>query len=189
MQIHLDHQQSEPLVWQEVLDLRPQDIDPVTLLDVSEVRCSGRLDLADPGFRLQMEITYEQTLSCIRCLSETRAPVRTETELMILPGSDAPDAAASERELLADELSVLYVAGETLETEALVVDQMIFEIPMKPLCRPECLGLCPNCGADRNSGPNCCDAGASKDSRWAELASLRDQLQNESRQTQGKNDG
>jgi len=44
------------------------------------------------------------------------------------------------------------------------------EIPLKPLCRPECKGLCPTCGADRNVAP--CDCREEGDERLAKLKSL-----------------
>jgi uncharacterized protein len=43
---------------------------------------------------------------------------------------------------------------------------------MQPLCRPDCRGLCPNCGQDWNRGDCACDKGTT-DSRWAALAALR----------------
>ena len=52
---------------------------------------------------------------------------------------------------------------------------MQLDVPMRPLCREECAGLCPTCGATSNEGD--CGCGAeTEDPRWAGLAALRDRL-------------
>jgi uncharacterized protein len=80
-----------------------------------------------------------------------------------------------EVELEKDELGVLLVDGEHLDTEPLIAEQILLELPMKPLCTPECRGLCPRCGADRNLEPECCEEPAG-DERWEALGALRDRL-------------
>jgi len=44
-------------------------------------------------------------------------------------------------------------------------------MPGKPLCRPDCAGLCPNCGANLNEGPCACQA--PDEERWRALAALK----------------
>lgn len=88
-------------------------------------------------------------------------------------GGAAPTDA--EVELEKDELGVLVVEGEHLDTEPLIAEQLLLEVPMKPLCAPECRGLCPRCGADRNLTPDCCSEPAG-DERWEPLSALRDRL-------------
>jgi uncharacterized protein len=47
----------------------------------------------------------------------------------------------------------------------------VLELPMAPLCRDDCAGLCPQCGANRNEGD--CGCVAPRDPRWANLDVLR----------------
>jgi uncharacterized protein len=70
------------------------------------------------------------------------------------------------------------VEGETyrldhdqLDLEPLVRDALMLELPHTPLCRPECRGLCPNCGTDRNTSSCECEPEPA-DARWAALRSL-----------------
>jgi uncharacterized metal-binding protein YceD (DUF177 family) len=84
-------------------------------------------------------------------------------------------AAEVEHELEKDELGVLVLDGEHLDTEPVIQEQVVLEIPMKPLCASECKGLCPRCGADRNLTPDCC-AEPAGDERWEALGTLRDRL-------------
>jgi uncharacterized protein len=53
----------------------------------------------------------------------------------------------------------------------LVRDALLLELPLAPLCRPDCRGLCARCGADLNAGP--CSCVADRDPRWGALDALR----------------
>ncbi len=64
------------------------------------------------------------------------------------------------------------LAGDELDLEPLARDAIILELPLAPLCREECLGLCPTCGANRNTEPCACPPAA--DPRWSALDALRD---------------
>jgi uncharacterized protein len=73
-----------------------------------------------------------------------------------------------------------FVEGETyplvhgeIDLEQLVRETVMPELPQAPLCSEDCLGLCPECGANRNEGP-CGHEGGPGDPRWAVLDRLRD---------------
>ena len=55
-----------------------------------------------------------------------------------------------------------------IDPEQMVRDAVGVELPFSPLCRPDCQGLCPVCGGDRNLG-ECPGDHPSTDPRWAEL--------------------
>jgi DUF177 domain-containing protein len=63
------------------------------------------------------------------------------------------------------------IVDDTLDLTPLVRDALVLELPMAPLCRPDCAGLCPQCGANRNDGD--CGCVAPRDPRWANLDVLR----------------
>ncbi len=62
-------------------------------------------------------------------------------------------------------------AGDRLDLEPLVRDAIYLELPQAPLCKADCQGLCPECGADRNTG-DCGHAVDELDPRWAALREL-----------------
>src|SRR5437773_2081868 len=66
-----------------------------------------------------------------------------------------------------------YELGEdlTLDPEQMVRDSVVLSMPFSPLCRPDCLGLCPRCGGDRNLGECTCSEEV-VDPRWAGLEQL-----------------
>jgi uncharacterized protein len=63
------------------------------------------------------------------------------------------------------------IVDDELDLYPMVRDTLVLELPLAPLCRPDCLGLCGWCGADRNEGS--CGCVAPGDPRWANLDVLR----------------
>ena len=57
----------------------------------------------------------------------------------------------------------------------ILINPIQLAIPMKPLCRESCLGLCPQCGTNRN-GEGCSCQTAVSDGRWGALAGIRAEL-------------
>jgi uncharacterized protein len=68
------------------------------------------------------------------------------------------------------------IAGGQIDLTPMVREEILLAIPDAPLCRPDCPGLCPVCGADLQEGPCGCDT-ATRDERWAVLDQLRDDVQ------------
>ena len=63
--------------------------------------------------------------------------------------------AGLEYHLTGEELNLHFYQGETLDIDEIIESQIHLEIPMAPLCKEACLGLCPTCGVDLNT--NLCD--------------------------------
>jgi uncharacterized protein len=63
------------------------------------------------------------------------------------------------------------IVDDTIDLGPMLLDAIVLELPGSPLCREDCAGLCPQCGADRNEGP--CGCVAPRDPRWANLDVLR----------------
>ncbi|HEX9258524.1 MAG TPA: DUF177 domain-containing protein [Acidimicrobiales bacterium] len=66
--------------------------------------------------------------------------------------------------------------GELLDLVPLVREALALELPLAPLCRPDCRGLCSTCGANRNE-TDCGHRPDTSDLRWAALDVLRDKLE------------
>jgi DUF177 domain-containing protein len=75
----------------------------------------------------------------------------------------------------ADELRTPYLADDQLDLSAWARDALVLALPDQILCRLDCVGLCPVCGADLNIQPHEHDD-QELDSRWAALSELRDRL-------------
>lgn len=98
--------------------------------------------------------------NCARCLDEISAEQEVDIqELFCYPGKETDDAEA------------LHIEGELIDLEPVLRDAVVLELPFRPLCRPDCAGLCPECGANLNRDP---DHGHAEpiDPRWAGLIGL-----------------
>ena len=111
-------------------------------------------------YRLVGRVKTELELGCSRCLEPYRTPVDTAFDLRYLPGTE--NAGDEEREVENDDLSAAYYRDEQIDLGQLIEEQIYLVLPMKPLCRPECRGLCPQCGANLNADTCACE------SRWVD---------------------
>jgi len=134
------------------------------------VETSGRLDRTDHGYRLQVRFAFSAEISCSRCLGPISMKHEGDFELFLIPHGQEPTE--DEHLLTPGELDLYYYDGTTVEADPLVAEQVVLAVPMKPLCREECLGICPNCGANRNDNPCGCEEVPS-DSRWGVLADFK----------------
>jgi uncharacterized protein len=126
----------------------------------------SRLDL-----RLRLEAVMEGVLvsgtvagplvgECARCLDPVASSIEVDLqELYAYPTSDATE----------DELSRL--DGDLLDLEPALRDAVVLALPLTPLCREDCGGLCVVCGARRDDG-DCGHETAPVDVRWAALDDL-----------------
>jgi uncharacterized protein len=65
------------------------------------------------------------------------------------------------------------LAGNELDLSPMVRETLMLELPDTPLCRPDCAGLCPECGIELNDS-HCGHVAKPSDPRWAALANLID---------------
>ena len=100
---------------------------------------------------------------CARCLAPVVGHVEvTLTELFAYPES-ATEATTEEDE-------VGHVVDDTIDLEQSIIDAVGLELPLSPLCTPECPGLCPECGVALASEPG--HHHDRIDPRWAKLAGM-----------------
>lgn len=111
-------------------------------------------------------------LACSRCLDFTPRIVRRDYRLIFGTREDPPDA--NETELDDVDLDTDDYPSEGLDLRPILVEQVLLDLPMKPLCGDDCLGLCAQCG--KNLNHERCDCEAPVDPRLSALGELRDQL-------------
>jgi uncharacterized protein len=122
----------------------------------TKVRLAGVIESAIGGVMVTARVQAPFEGTCRRCLETARG----EMEIAL-------------RELCADEPDpdLGYPVGpEWLDLEPIVRDACILELPLAPLCREDCQGLCPECGANWNR--ETCPCEAPPDPRWLALSGL-----------------
>jgi uncharacterized protein len=107
---------------------------------------------------------------CRRCLEPGEFDVQLELEEEFYPsvridGSPVDDIPEEDR----DE-ALLIDSHQILDLTEVIRQGLWLAMPEKALCRPDCAGLCPNCGGNRNLGECLCEA--QSDPRWASLQAL-----------------
>jgi uncharacterized protein len=80
-----------------------------------------------------------------------------ELDLFYLPRAAEQEEAQEEEVELSDrDVVVGYYQDDRLDLGEVVREQILLALPLKPLCRPDCQGLCPRCGKNRNVSPCGC---------------------------------
>jgi uncharacterized protein len=93
-------------------------------------------------------------LPCSRCLEPFRWPVDAPFELRYQPR--AQHTVQDEREIEEDDFSTAFYENDAIDLGQLMCEQFYLALPMKPLCRPDCQGLCSQCGTNLNRGTCSC---------------------------------
>ncbi len=127
--------------------------------------------------RLSLTLTASYTAPCARCLSDVDGEFSLAVERTVVTPREAEDM--DERE---DDFVV--VLDGFLDTDELLRELFELNFPTKILCREDCRGLCPHCGADLNENACTC-TGAAPDPRLAPLGALLERLRAEEADGEG----
>lgn len=118
---------------------------------------------------LQGWLEGQVSLECGRCLEAYLQPLRMEVEIEFQPstanltGEPLPPP---------EDTSIYMIDGyHVVDLTEAVREQVLLNLPMRPLCKLDCAGLCPVCGRNLNEGP-CEGHGEQVDERLAILAAL-----------------
>ncbi|MBK5257335.1 MAG: DUF177 domain-containing protein [Vicinamibacteria bacterium] len=162
------------------------EVDEVVNRDVLAL-AAEELSIADNGsFRAHVEradagsvhvrghLHLNTSGPCARCLAETPLLVDQELDLFFLPESEALSEYDDEEgaELQDRDLVVTFYKGDVIDLGAVVREHVLLAQPMKRLCREDCKGVCPTCGADRNLPACACPAPAKSESPFSSIALL-----------------
>jgi uncharacterized protein len=134
------------------------------------VRLNGKVERASrDSFRVRGELETTLELDCVRCLEAFPMPLHEALDLLYLPQSANVGPEDEERGLKEEDLAVAFYQDEKIDLGALVREQVYLALPMKPLCRSDCRGLCPSCGVNRNLSSCLCEGSGEADPRLAGL--------------------
>jgi uncharacterized protein len=147
---------------------KPVDTFPV----LAEMVANGECEFAAPlrtalrAFRIgdlvEIDGDIETTvrLPCSRCLQPFETPLKSSFALTCM--QQAVDVMENtepqqEIELSAEDMGIVYFQGEKINLTDAIQEQVVLEFPLRPLCKLDCKGLCPECGADLNEYPCDCE--------------------------------
>lgn len=149
--------QSYPL--SRALSLPPMDVlDDVIRFD--QILLSGEFVGSDESVRIDGDITAIVHAHCALCLEPLHTEVQTHVDEVFTqrPNPDDPDQYPLD--------------GYEIELTDLVRDALLLELPMRFVCREDCEGLCPVCGANRNTQRCTCQEGRERKHPFSALSEL-----------------
>jgi uncharacterized protein len=113
------------------------------------------------GGGYSLRLRFESSISgpCMRCLEPASPETSVDAREIDQPGGG-------------EELDSPYVTGEEVDLAQWAHDAYSLALPAQVVCRPDCLGLCPDCGANLNADPGH-EHEAAPDPRWAKLRELK----------------
>lgn len=141
-------------------DLKPGEVhlegdESFALLEGGRLDC--RLDRGDDqSIHVRGQLKARLELQCGRCLEPFPFSVDQDLDLFYLPHRAEDEEEEDEVELGDRDMVVAYYQGERLDLGEMIREQFFLAIPMKRLCREQCAGICPTCGANRNARPCPC---------------------------------
>src|SRR5438067_1773466 len=162
----------EPLRFESDLTVSAAALDRQPLLSLSLLHLSGDVRRIEGGYALTARLVYEGELECSRCLC---AYPFSEDETFSLVLSPRGPSGSDEIELEPTDLDILFYDDSRIALAPIAEERVQIALPMKPLCRPDCRGLCPSCGKDLNLGACAC-AREAVDPRWGALRALREKV-------------
>lgn len=139
--------------------------------DLERSRCTAEVTLTktDDNVFLSGALDGEVLVPCVRCLAEVRTSIHAPLKMVFLPeGEEADEGEGGED----DDVAYGHHDGTTLALDDTLREALILAVPMNPLCKADCKGLCPVCGGDRNAR-DCACAIKFDDPRLAPLKGLK----------------
>jgi len=132
----------------------------------AELQVDLQLDALVDGIHAGGEVAGGVVMDCRRCLTQFSREVATQVEEMFF----LPE--------LSQEKDDYLILDDTVDLAPMLRDAMVLALPLHPLCREDCRGLCPTCGADRNTA-DCGHDARPADLRWGPLGDLRRRMMEE----------
>jgi uncharacterized protein len=136
---------------------------PLAELDIVDSRLSGEVAI---------DVTAESTLDDVIVTGTLGVGWSDSCRRCLRPLQDTLQVDVEERYAL-DDPDAFPIENGQIDLAPMVREEVLLGVPDAPLCRDDCLGLCPTCGADLNAGPCGCDTTV-RDERWAILDQLRE---------------
>ena len=150
----------------DAIRIAPLKLMGETIAFSDEVKIVGNIVNEGEIFRMQADIKGTMEVRCARCAKPLSREFSVPMSETLVQERDNTDS-------LHDE-DVVVFSGSELEIDTLVENSIFLNLPIKYLCKEDCKGLCPRCGADLNEG-NCGCSQKEIDPRLAVLSKLVEQ--------------
>jgi len=135
-----------------------------------DVHATGEIERTSAEVVVKGSITGDAEIECSRCLKPLERNLKIEFQAnFVTPEHFSVD---KENEVPVSDLDTDVLEGDRIDIKDIVREQILLNVPEQVFCEPDCKGLCPKCGANRNLIDCKCDLNET-DPRWAALKNLR----------------
>src|SRR5574337_792058 len=124
-------------------------------LSLAPVEASFHLEREVNGILVSGTFSTTAVVLCSRCSEPVSVPVSDSFAIQYTAASELFDA--EEVELSAAEMDADVMQDDRLDLTKLLRESVLLNLPLQPLCRAECRGLCPHCGINLNENSCRCD--------------------------------
>jgi len=136
---------------------------------IGDARIGGEVSRVEGGYSLGARLAWRGSLECSRCLAPYDFVHDERFSLLLYP---RVAVASPELALAREDLDASFYDDPVVPVAPIVEERIQMAIPMKPLCREDCRGLCPRCGSDLNVSECSCVV-EEVDPRWRALQLLK----------------
>jgi uncharacterized protein len=143
------------------------------LSQASPLQAEGSAELLENTLgeiRVRGHLAVTMRCDCNRCLEPAEFPIDTSFDLFYQPAEVARDV--EEVEIDEGEAEIAFYEGAGIELKDVLREHVLLSMPMQRLCRPDCQGMCPICGQNRNL-INCGCEAKLVDDRWSALKKVQ----------------
>ncbi|MEE2823041.1 MAG: DUF177 domain-containing protein [Acidobacteriota bacterium] len=134
-----------------------------------QISLSGEKICVNGVLKAKLEFT------CSRCVKSFFRSIKKNVQVVYQP-DPVVEGEGEEFSLIYTDLDVGFYHGQQLDVAALISEQVVLEVPMKPVCKEQCGGLCDQCGMDLNEGSCDCQR-RSVDPRLVALEELKKRIE------------
>jgi uncharacterized protein len=146
------------------------DYHTTEMKQVEPLEVTATAELLEDQIRVEGNFETKIELVCARCLEPVVEDVSKSFDLFYSPLPK--EAKPKEDQLKDDDTEIGFYQGEGLFLADILKEQVLLALPFKVICRSDCRGLCPSCGANLNHEECRCETHAT-DTRMAPLARLK----------------
>ncbi|MFH0960096.1 MAG: DUF177 domain-containing protein [Pseudomonadota bacterium] len=145
------------------LDVNPNGLGLIRIdRNVEEIMISGNIDIS-------------VVMPCSRCLVKFESSIPVNLDLKVRQCVKLNADYDQKLELSEDEILIV---NKEIDLSEIIAQELSLNIPMKPLCKTDCPGLCPECGSILGSESCSCSHESISDPRWEKLAALKSLFNN-----------
>lgn len=123
--------------------------------DIKEpIHIEGKVTKFGKTLYVKGHLLAKMTMTCSRCIESFSFTLDSEIDATYVPLEN--ESLEEEKELDQSDLDILFYKDDRLDLQEIIRDHIVLSIPLQPLCKPDCLGLCQNCGQDLNVSKCAC---------------------------------